>query len=85
MGFSTISIRKIIIQGLILNATQQKLQENVFIQSTVAKYPISGLFNREEIHLDITFRLTPKSAVSKRDIFNWRRTFDQPMKKWVMS
>lgn len=46
---------------------------------------LCGLFNREEIHLDITFRLTPKSAVSKRDIFDWRRTFDQPMKTWVMS
>lgn len=45
-----------------------------------------GLFNREEIHLDVTFRLTPKSAVSKRDmIFDWRGTFDQPMKTWVMS
>lgn len=45
-----------------------------------------GLFNREEIHHDVTFRLTTKSAVSKRDtIFDWRRTFDQPMKKWVMS
>lgn len=47
---------------------------------------LCGFFNREEIHLDITFRLTPKSAVSKRDmIFDWRIIFDQSMKKWVMS